>query len=100
MQQQFYAEVHRPATDSLRAIVQEDENAAQDVVTRRASLWKPGTELLMQLAGRLAEDDPDRRTKHRIQVDALDRLRRIYGVAGHMAIRVLPEGVLAGELAV
>jgi hypothetical protein len=34
-----------------------------------------------------------------VQVDLLDRLRRIYGVAERMAISVLPRGVLAGELA-
>jgi hypothetical protein len=34
-----------------------------------------------------------------VQVDLLDKMRRIYGVAEHMAISVLPRGVLAGELA-
>ena len=50
-------------------------------------------------AARLAEDDPDRLRKHRIQVDVLDRLNRLYSVAEHMAISVLPRSVLAGELA-
>ena len=31
--------------------------------------------------------------------DALDKLRRIYSQAEHMAITVLPRGVLAGQLA-
>ncbi|MGD1968396.1 MAG: hypothetical protein PVI32_05450, partial [Desulfobacterales bacterium] len=58
-----------------------------------------GNELLMRQAARLAKDDPQRLLKHRLQVDLLDKMRRIYGMAERMAISVLPRGVLAGELA-
>ena len=51
-----------------------------------------------QQAARLAEDDPQRLLQHRLQVDVLDKLRRIYGVAEHMAVTMLPRGALAGEL--
>jgi hypothetical protein len=51
-----------------------------------------------QQAARLARDDPDRLLKHRVQIEILDKLRRIYSVAEHMAISVLPRGVLVGEL--
>jgi hypothetical protein len=33
-----------------------------------------------------------------VQFETVDTLRRIYRVAEHMAISVLPRGVLAGEL--
>ena len=56
--------------------------------------------LLQQQAARLTQDDPQRLLKHRLQVDVLDKIRRIYGVAEHMAISILPRGLLAGELAV
>jgi hypothetical protein len=49
-------------------------------------------------AARLAQDDPERLRKHRVQVDILDKLHRVYSVAEHMAISVLPRAVLAGEL--
>jgi hypothetical protein len=55
-------------------------------------------ELQRQQSARLAQDDPDRLLKHRVQFEMVDRLRRIYSVAEHMAISVLPRGVLAGEL--
>ncbi|MGD8410711.1 MAG: hypothetical protein PVF86_09080, partial [Desulfobacterales bacterium] len=58
-----------------------------------------GNELLMRQAARLAKDDPQRLLKHRLQVDLLDKMRRIYGMAERMAISVLPRAVLAGELA-
>ena len=83
--------------ESVRAVVEQDERAAQDVVARRGALWRLGTELLQQQAERLAEDDPQRLLKHRLQVDALDKLRRIYSVAEHMAGTVLPPAVLASE---
>jgi two-component system NtrC family sensor kinase len=50
------------------------------------------------LEGKLAQDDPNRLLKHRVQFEMIDKLRRIYSVAEHMAISVLPRSVLAGEL--
>jgi len=40
----------------------------------------------------------DRLLKHRVQLEILDKLRRLYNVAEHMAISVLPRSVLVGEL--
>jgi phosphate:Na+ symporter len=96
---QLYAATQEAARAGLRAIVEKNERAAQDVVARRDELWKLGNELLQQQAARLAQDDPQRLLKHRLQVDLLDKMRRIYGIAERMAISVLPRGVLAGELA-
>ena len=79
-------------------VVETDERAARSVVTNHASFWQLGTELLRLQAERLAEDDPERLPKHRMQVDALDKLRRVYNTAEHMAISILPRGVLAGEI--
>ncbi|MBW2408854.1 MAG: hypothetical protein JRF72_03575, partial [Deltaproteobacteria bacterium] len=96
--EQLYNESRDAARAGLRAIVENDERSAQDVVARRNELWKLGNELLQQQAERLALDDPQRLLKHRLQVDLLDRLRRIYSVAERMAISVLPRGVLVGEM--
>ena len=95
---QLYEATREAARAGLRAIVEKNERAAQDVVARRDEVWKLGNELLQQQAARLAQDDPQRLLKHRLQVDLLDKMRRIYGVAERMAISVLPRGVLAGEL--
>jgi phosphate:Na+ symporter len=86
------------ARSGLRAVVEKDERAAQAVVASRAEVHRLGSELLRQQAARLAEDDPERLRKHRVQVDVMDKLRRVHGVAEHMAVSVLPRGVLAGEL--
>ena len=84
---------------ALQAIVEKDESAAQTVIASRNAIWKLSSECHRQQAARLAKDDPDRLRKHRVQVDILDRLNRLYNVAEHMAVSVLPRSVLAGELA-
>jgi phosphate:Na+ symporter len=93
-------EAIRDASQSaLQAIVHKDEGAAQTVIACRKEIWKLSSEYNRKQAARLAENDPDRLRKHRIQVDVLNRLNRLYSVAEHMAISVLPRSVLAGELA-
>ena len=95
----IYEATREAARAGLKAIVDKDERSAQDVVARRGEFWKLGNELLQQQAARLAQDDPERLLKHRVQVDLLDKMRRIYGVAERMAIAVLPRSIPAGELA-
>jgi phosphate:Na+ symporter len=98
--EKLYAATREAARAGLCAIVDKNERAAQDVVARHDELWTLGNKLLQQQAARLAKDDPQRLLKHRVQVDLLDKMRRIYGVAERMAVSVLPRGVLAGELGV
>jgi phosphate:Na+ symporter len=86
------------AQSALRALVERDEQAAQSVVAKRIAILELSTDLQSQQAARLAQDDPNRLTKHRVQLEILDKLRRIYSVSEHMAISVLPRSVLVGEL--
>jgi Na+/phosphate symporter len=82
----------------LRAVVESDQQAAQTVVARRGAILALSADLQRQQAQRLAQDDPNILAKHRVQVEILDRLRRIYSASEHMAVSVLPRSVLAGEL--
>ncbi|MEZ5862300.1 MAG: Na/Pi cotransporter family protein [Geminicoccaceae bacterium] len=82
---------------AVRAVVDEDQRAAQDVLVHRESFWRLGEQVLRRQAERLALDDPDRLLKHRLQTDVIDKLRRIYMLAEHLAAAVLPENVVAGE---
>jgi len=94
----LFQTVQQSARAALQALVERDERAAQSVVGQRDTVLHFATELHRQKSARLARDDPDRLLRHRVQFEMIDRLRRIYGVAEHMAISVLPRGVLAGEL--
>jgi phosphate:Na+ symporter len=90
--------VQQSAHSALLALVEADERAAQSVVSKRHAVLELGVDLQRLQAERLAQDDPDRLKKHRVQLEILDRLRRIYSIAEHMALSVLPRGALLGEL--
>ncbi len=98
--QRLFQTIQESAHSALRALVDGDERAAQTVVANRDAVLELTSELQRQQAARLARDDPDRLLKHRVQLEILDKLRRVYSVAEHMAISVLPRSVLAGELPV
>lgn len=86
------------ARSALQALVERDEQAAQLVVARRLPVLELTAEILKRQSAGLAKDDPNRLVKHRLQLDILDRLRRLHSVSEHMAVTVLPRSVLAGEL--
>jgi phosphate:Na+ symporter len=98
--ERLFNTIQESAHSALRALVQGDERAAQAVVANRGAILDLSSELQRQQSARLAQDDPDRLLKHRVQLEILDKLRRIYAVAEHMAVSVLPRGVLVGELSV
>jgi phosphate:Na+ symporter len=89
--------IQETARSALRALVDRDEQAAQAVVAKRIAILDLSANLQRQQAARLAQDDPNRFLKHRVELELLDKLRRIYSVSEHMAISVLPRSVLVGE---
>ena len=98
--ERLFQTIQASAHSALLALVEKDERAAQTVVASRDAILELTSEFLRQQAVRLTGDDPDRLLKHRVQLEILDRLRRLYSVAEHMAISVLPRSVLVGELSV
>jgi phosphate:Na+ symporter len=96
--QRLFQTVQESAHSALRALIECDERAARTVVANRDAILELTYELHKQQAARLARDDPDRLLKHRVQIEMLDRLHRVYGIADHMAVSVLPRSVLVGEL--
>jgi phosphate:Na+ symporter len=86
------------ARSALKALVEQDEQAAQRVVATRLAVLDRTADILKRQSAGLAQDDPNRLTKHRMQLEILDRLRRLNSVSEHMAVTVLPRSVLAGEL--
>ena len=91
-------EDYRYGDAAFRAVVKDDQRAAQDVLVHRDEFWRLSEQVLQRQAERLALDDPDRLVKHRLQTDILDKLRRVYMLAEHLASVVLPANVVAREL--
>jgi phosphate:Na+ symporter len=98
--ERLFQAIQESAHSALRALLESDERAAQAVVSSRDAILALTSELHRTQAARLAGDDPDRLLKHRVQVEILDKLRRVYSVAEHMALSVLPRSALVGELSV
>ncbi len=98
--ERLFQSIQESAHSALRALVEKDERAAQTVVANRDAILELTFELNRLQSARLALNDPDRLLKHRVQFEILDKLRRIFSVAEHMAISVLPRSVLGRELSV
>jgi phosphate:Na+ symporter len=98
--ERLFQAVQESAHSALQALVSGDERAAQAVVASRDEILELTADLHRRQAARLAQDDPDRLLKHRVQLEMIDKLRRIYSVAEHMAISVLPRSALVGALSV
>mgnify|MGYP003484212667 FL=1 len=98
MLQELLRTIQETAQAALRGLVDSDEGAAQSVVAKRGAILDLTADLQRRQAARLTQDDPDRLIKHRLQLEIVDKLRRIHGVAEHMALSVLPRSVLVGEL--
>jgi phosphate:Na+ symporter len=96
--ERLFEAVQEAAAAGLLALVQRDERTAHAVVAARDAIFGLAAELQREQSARLALADPDRLLKHRVQLELVDRIRRVYNVAQHMAISVLPRGVLAGEV--
>ncbi len=98
MLDQAYQAVCKGVDAAFRAVAKDDQRAAQDVLVHRDDFWRLSEQVLQKQAERLALDDPDRLLKHRLQTDMLDKLRRVYLLAEHLASVVLPATVVAREL--
>ncbi len=98
--ERLFQAIQESAHSALQALLKSDERAAQTVVSSRDIILALTAELHRTQAARLAGDDPDRLLKHRVQLEMLDKLRRVYSVAEHMALSVLPRGALVGELSI
>ena len=94
---QAYQMVCGAVDGAFRAAAEDDQRAAQDVLVHRDEFWRLSERVLRRQAERLARDDEDRLLKHRLQTDILDKLRRVYMLAEHLAVTVLPDTVVAQE---
>lgn len=97
--ERLFHTIQQSAHAALQALVKEDERAAQTVLAGRSAILALISDVYRQQAERLTQADPDRLLKHRVQLEILDKLRRVHSVAEHMAISVLPRSVLRAELA-
>ena len=98
MLDQAYLMVCRNVASAFEAVVQDDQRVAQDILVYKDEFWQLSKEVMRRQAHKLSLDDPNRLLKHRLQTEVIDKLRRIYILAEHLAATVLPSSVVTGEL--
>ncbi len=79
---------------AVRAFAEEDERAAQEVITAKAEIVRLVDVALKHQAARLADGSTDRLAHHRIEISLIDKFKRIHSLARHVARLSLPAPVL------
>ena len=82
---------------SLAAVRNNDQRAAQDVVARKDEINQMVERALEHQARRLVAEEADRLTHHRVEMEIIDKMKRIYTLSKRIARRVLPAPVVAEE---
>ena len=87
----LHAVVSKTVSRVITAVQENDQQAAEDVI-----LMKTDINLLMDAAAthqamRLVVDEPDRLAAYTLEIDIIERLKRIYYFAKRMAKAVIPE---------
>jgi phosphate:Na+ symporter len=96
MLQGLYETVQEAMALTVRAVRDDDANAAERVLTMRETVARQSSALLERQAGRLRPDDPDYLLLARLQMSIVDKLERIYDLAARAAHGMLPQAVPVG----
>ena len=75
---------------ALKAVTDYDEKAAQEVVTRKGDITRLMESAAMHEAKRLVAEEPNRLAAYTLEMDILEKLKRIYYFAKRMSKAVLP----------
>ncbi len=76
---------------SVRALAQNDQRAAQDVMTMDDKVNNLTQDVIEYQAGQALIADPERLPIIRMEMEALEKLKRVYGLSKRIARTVLPE---------
>jgi phosphate:Na+ symporter len=87
-------ELHHAVADTvsaaLKAVMENDQRAAQEVIARKSDINRLMEGASQHQAGRLVAEAPKRLATYRIEVDIIEKLKRIYYFAKRMAKVVAP----------
>ncbi len=86
--------VSRSLEAAVRAVRDEDETAAEDVIRMKDEIHRLVARALEHQAAMLAAEDSQRLTIFRLEMEAVDKLKRIYALAKRIAKGMLPTAIL------
>lgn len=94
---ELYGAITKAFGESLTAVQNNDQRAAQEVIGHKDEINRLVERALQHQAKRLVADEADRLTHHRVEMEVIDKLKRIYTLSKRIARRVLPAPVVAEE---
>jgi phosphate:Na+ symporter len=78
---------------AIDAVMENDERAAQEVIAMKADIGRLMESAAMHESRRLVADAPNRLAAYTLEIDIIEKLKRIYYFAKRMAKAVVPEEV-------
>jgi phosphate:Na+ symporter len=80
---------------AMRAVREDDQHAAQDVIAMKGDITRQVDSAAMHEAARLVAKEPNRLAAYTMEMDVIEKLKRIYYFAKRMAKAIMPEEALA-----
>ena len=93
----LYERVCASVEDAVRAVADDDETRARDVIAMKAEINRQIAEALDYQAERVAPTTPDLIAVFRMEDEFIDSLKRIYSLSKRLAKLFLPTVVSAKE---
>jgi len=78
---------------AVRAVRDNDQKAAQEVLTMKDEIHRQVDEVLKYQAGTLDVMAPERLTMFRLEMEAIDKLKRIYALSKRITRAILPRDI-------
>ena len=88
---EFYEATTRAVDAAILAIETDDQRAARDVIAAKDHINRLMSAALRHQATRISADAPDRLAHHIVETSIIDKLKKIYALAKHLARLNLPE---------
>ena len=76
---------------AIDAVVENDQQAAQEVIAMKADISRRMDSAAMHESRRLIAEEPNRLAAYTLEIDIIEKLKRVYYFAKRMAKAVVPE---------
>lgn len=90
----FHSEVAKAVRLAITSVRENDQKAAQDVIAMKGDISRLTEQVQAHQAERLTAPEPGRLEAYTLEIDLLEKLKRIYYFAKRMAKDVVPDEML------
>ena len=91
----IHENISRTVLDALQAVIGNDQKAAQEVIAEKTEVTRLVDDAMRHQAQRLMADEPNRLPTYAMEVDIIEKLKRIYYFAKRIAKAVVPPEITA-----